>query len=71
MRRLGYFPSKREVDGPLVTVVTPSYNQEAFIRETVESVLAQDYPRIEPLVIDGGSTDETAAVVAEYSRLLT
>jgi glycosyltransferase involved in cell wall biosynthesis len=52
-------------------VVTPSYNQGGFIRETLESVLAQDYPHIEHLVIDGGSTDETAAVVAEYSGRLS
>ena len=71
MRRYGYAPRKREVDGPLVTVVTPSYNQGGFIRETIESVLAQDYPHIEHLVIDGGSTDETAAVVAEYSGQLS
>jgi len=71
MRRHGYFPRKREVGGPLVTVVTPSYNQGGFIRETLESVLAQDYPHIEHLVIDGGSTDETAAVVAEYSGRLS
>ena len=57
--------------GPLVTVVTPSYNQGKFIRATIESVLAQDYPQIEYIVMDGGSTDETAAIAAEYAGRLT
>jgi glycosyltransferase involved in cell wall biosynthesis len=55
---------------PTVTIVTPSYNQGDFIRNTIESVLSQDYPHLEYIVMDGGSTDQTAAVVAEYvSRL--
>jgi len=52
---------------PTVTVVTPTYNQAAFLRETVESVLAQDYPHIEHIIIDDGSTDETPRVLAEYT----
>ena len=52
---------------PLVTIVTPSFNQGQFIRATIESVLTQDYPRIEYLVMDGGSTDDTVSILQEYS----
>lgn len=58
-------------DLPLVTIVTPSYNQGRFIRETIDSVLAQGYPRIEYLVMDGGSTDETVSVLRSYGDRLT
>ncbi len=56
---------------PLVTIVTPSFNQGRFIRATIESVLSQDYPHIEYIIMDGGSTDETAAVAAAYADRLT
>ncbi len=57
-------------DVPLVTVVTPSFNQARFIRQTIESVLTQSYPRIEYLVMDGGSTDETRAILESYGDRL-
>ena len=56
---------------PTVTIVTPSYNQGEFIRATLESVLAQDYPRLEYIVMDGGSTDQTASIAGEYASRLT
>lgn len=59
------------VPSPAVTIVTPSLNQGEFIRATIESVLAQDYPRVEYIVMDGGSTDQTSAVVSEYASRLT
>ncbi|MDQ2945303.1 MAG: glycosyltransferase [Acidobacteriota bacterium] len=58
-------------DLPLVSVVTPCLNMGRFLRATIESVLAQDYPRIEYIVMDGGSTDATLAILADYAGRLT
>lgn len=52
---------------PLVTVITPAYNQGIFLRETIESVLSQDYPNIELYVINDGSTDDTEKILQEYT----
>lgn len=51
---------------PFVTVITSSYNQAAFIEETIESVLRQDYPNIEYLILDDNSTDGTQAILEGY-----
>ena len=48
---------------PRLSVVTPSYEQAAYIRETLESVRTQDYPDIEHVVVDGGSTDGTVGML--------
>src|SRR5256885_13506552 len=53
---------------PLVSIVTPSFNQGQFIEDTIRSIAAQDYPRIEHIVCDGGSNDDTIAILERYKR---
>jgi GT2 family glycosyltransferase len=56
---------------PSISVITPTYNQAGFIRETVESVREQAYPALEHIVIDGLSTDDTLEVLCPYGDALT
>jgi glycosyltransferase involved in cell wall biosynthesis len=52
----------------IVSVIIPSYNAELYLREAVESALAQSYPHIEVVVVDDGSTDGTAAVINSFGQ---
>jgi GT2 family glycosyltransferase len=59
------------VSQPLVSIITPSYNQAQFIEATIESVLGQTYPNIEYIVMDGGSKDATVDILRRYDGRLT
>ena len=58
-------------DFPKVTIITPSYNQGQFLEETIRSILLQNYPNLEYIIVDGLSSDNSVEIIKKYEKWIT
>ncbi len=56
---------------PLISIITPSFNQGIYLEETIHSIISQNYPALEYIVIDGGSTDNSKDIIKKYEKQIT
>jgi len=62
---------KKKLRFPKITIVTPSYNQAEFLERTIQSVLNQEYPNLEYIVVDGASSDDSVKIIKKYQKKLS
>jgi glycosyltransferase involved in cell wall biosynthesis len=67
----GGITAARDGSFPKISIVTPSLNQGEYIEATIESVIGQNYPNLEYIVVDGGSQDKTVDIIKKYERFIS